>query len=558
MSRRARRLMALLLPLSALMFADASVSAQRAPGEAPAGASPGGAQAPAVVTLTHGLATGDVDATSAVVWTRTSAPSRVHVRVWPAAAAKPELERRAVAEASPAHDLTARVRVEGLEPGTRYQVEVWPEGWPSSGLRGQLVTAPAADQAAPVRMAWSGDLGGQNLCRGVADGYPIFKPLLTERLDLFIALGDMIYADNLCKAQGRFKRPQHPGPSHKATTLEQYWDVWRYNREDALHQAFLAQTSIYAMWDDHEVFNNFGPSTDRRADPPYEAQRAMMPIGRRAFLDYNPIWPRAGHDHEPTRLYKSARWGKHVELFFLDTRQHRDPNAWADRADRPKTMLGQAQRAWLAHALKRSDATWKLVISSVPIAIPTGHSRITPGADGWSGAGTGTGFRRELTSLWLELAQADVRGMIWLTTDVHFAAIFAYEPFRRAHPSFQVHELVAGPMSAMLFPIHAYDRSLGARRLWMYSPRSSRAVRSFAQALSWMNYGRVEVDEAGRLTVSYVNGLGKLVKQLTLEPPQADPAKPTKRVKPAKGAKIAKGAKLVKAPKTKRPKALGP
>jgi hypothetical protein len=37
------------------------------------------------------------------------------------------------------------------------------------------------------------------------------------------------------------------------------------------------------------VINDFGPLTDIGPTPPYPAGVHLLPIGRRAFLDYTPI-----------------------------------------------------------------------------------------------------------------------------------------------------------------------------------------------------------------------------------------------------------------------------
>ena len=69
------------------------------------------------------------------------------------------------------------------------------------------------------------------------------------------------------------------------------------------------------------------------------------------MLDYNPILP-AGNT--PERLYRNFHWGKHLEMFLLDTRQYRDANFVAGSAAGPKTMLGREQVVWLKDALKKS------------------------------------------------------------------------------------------------------------------------------------------------------------------------------------------------------------
>src|SRR5215207_6657570 len=52
-------------------------------------------------------------------------------------------------------------------------------------------------------------------------------------------------------------------------------------------------------------------------------------------------------------------------------------------ADRPKTMLGREQLTWLKESLAASDATWKVIVSSVPMSIPTGFP-VSGGRDGWA------------------------------------------------------------------------------------------------------------------------------------------------------------------------------
>lgn len=501
------------------------ISSARAPAALPhtqpSPPAPPPAQRASTAKLTHGIASGDVSDTKAVIWARADSPTTLEVMYWPAQDER--AAKRVSMMASPEADLTATVTLSELTPGTHYLYKVWVKGAQSAltgALTGEFKTAPEANAAQPVTFAWSGDLGGQNICRGLVDGYPIFKHIPAERLDFFIALGDMIYADNTCRPQGRFKRPQHPGLQQKATRLEDFWAAWRYNRADAGYREFLSKSSVYAVWDDHEVVNNFGPAHDRRDDAPYQPGVALMPMGRKAFMDYNPLrhW-----DKDPERFYKSVRWGKHLELFFLDTRQYRDLNKAADTAPQPKSMLGVSQKQWLIKRMTQSDATWKVVISSVPLSIPTGNYGKSKGIDSWSKGQGKTGFWRELGEIWAELAKHKVHNQLWLTTDVHFGAIFRYEPFPKAHTGFEIHELIAGPLSAMLFPIRTFDRTLNPERLWMYGPANKNKLKRFDQALKWMNFGQIEIDAKGELRVRYINGLGEQVHQMTLKPKPSKP-----------------------------------
>jgi alkaline phosphatase D len=223
-----------------------------------------------------------------------------------------------------------------------------------------------------------------------------------------------------------------------------------------------------------------------------------MPAGRRAFLDY---WAVAAGDPTATRLYRRVRWGRLLEVFVLDTRQYRSDNREPDGPR--KTMLGDAQRRWLVEGVTRSTATWKVVVSSVTLAIPTGRPERR---DSWTGAnilgfsGNGsTGFATERDEILRAFRRADVKNLIVLAADVHHAEIIRHQP----HPDWSFHELVAGPLSATTGRPRPLDIALGPRSL-------------FAQG-GVRNFGAVAI-EAGGLTVRIVDEEGRALFSHRIEP----------------------------------------
>jgi alkaline phosphatase D len=457
--------------------------------------------------VTHSAA-GEVTASTAVVWGRCDSAATLRIGY----AAASERETEIVERVSADHDFTGRVPLARLRPDTTYRYSVRcggeGEGGATAGGRsGELRTAPAPDQPRAVRFAWSGDLGGQNTCRDARTGYAIFDLLGAQRPAFFIALGDMIYADDPCKARGRYGNDQIAGMDHPAVSLNDFWGVWRYHRSDAAFQRFLDRTPILAIWDDHEILNDAGPHRDTY---PTHPDTHLLAPARQAFLDYQPFAPPA---EEPTRLYRNVRWGKHVEVFMLDTRQYRDANEGEDDPRRPKTLLGAAQRAWLVRQLAASDATWKIVVSSVPVSIPTCSG--SRGCDGWASFNQKTGFENELSGILAALRDAQVRNMVWLTTDVHFASGFRYTPFAD-YRDFQFVELVAGPLNAGVFPKNDFDLTFGTERLFFYGPLAPAAITSFDELRQWLNFGVIEVSEAGDLRIQIVNGNGAVVAEQAL------------------------------------------
>ncbi|MEO8602127.1 MAG: alkaline phosphatase D family protein [bacterium] len=456
--------------------------------------------------LSLGTAVGEVTASSVVVWGRCDRPGTLHVRITPG-------ERSLDAEALAAHDGTARVLIDNLRAAQAYTYRAWcsaggvNDDGAVTSRSGAFRTAPAPDVSVSARIIWSGDLGGQNVCRDATLGYPIFASLLARKPDLFVALGDMIYADDPCTATGRYGNAQIVGPP-PATDRAGFWAHWRYNRADPGQQALLGAVPMAAVWDDHEIANDAGPHQDT---PAFANGAHLLPPALQAFLDYQPMLPPAD---DPTRLYRSLRWGKQLELFILDLRQYRDANASADSDAAPKSMLGAAQRAWLEQALIASDATWKVIVASVPLSIPTGAA---DGRGGFASGGDATGFAHEAASIFETLRAHGIRNHLWITTDVHFATGFVYRP-SRADPSFLSREIITGPLNAGVFPTEAVDPTFSPERLFYYAPPSADAITSFSEAQDWFNFGLLEIFDNGRLAIGIFNGRGQAVYRTTLQP----------------------------------------
>jgi len=466
-------------------------------------ASAGSSRPPVGPAVTHGVVVGDVSAESAVLWARADSAATLHVRL--SGGGHRSIEPVTV---GPDDDFTGRVLLAGLRPGRLYDYRVWFRSGNRNGpvAVGSFRTPPAEGDAAAVRLAFGGDLAGQNVCRDVTEGFPILDTIRSWKPDVFVGLGDMIYADNGCEPTGRYGNAQLGGLGI-ATDLAGFWSHWRYNRADRASQRLLGSTSYVGVWDDHEVVNDFGPLTDAPTAPPYTGQH-LLPLGLAAFRDYTPI---AGD-----RLYRSFRWGKHLELFVLDTRGERDANFAPDTGPEPKSMLGSEQLAWLKAGLAASDATWKVVVSSVPLSIPTGFPT-TNGRDGWANFDQQTGYERELLDLLRFLADRGIDDTFWITTDVHFAEAFRYRPFAD-RPSFVVHELATGPLNSGIFPNRAFDDTLVPERLFFYGPETPEAVTSWTEAKRWFNFGTLEVAGDGTMTAAVVDTAGQTRFSLQLAP----------------------------------------
>jgi len=418
---------------------------------------------------------GEVSDRGAVVWIRGGSLSPVTITYARAGGSE---ERQAPVALSSAADRTGKAALSDLESGRRYRYRA-SQG--EASVEGEFVTAPAPDSEAPVTFAWSGDLGSRGRCRRVADGYPIFREMARVPVDFFLFIGDTIYSDHVCDG------PEFvPGSGFVAKTLPQYHAKHRYNRSDAGVQDFFRRTAVFAIWDDHEVVNDFSGSAEPR-----------MTRGRQAFIDYFPIVP-PGED--PGRLYRRFRWGKLLEVFILDTRQYRSSNSHVDGPG--KTMLGRAQRRWLVEGVSGSTALWKIVVTSVSLSVPTGRGA----RDSWSNANvwgfpdeSGTGFAVERDAILRDLRGRGVKNLVFLAADVHHAELI------RHHPSteWSFHEFIAGPLSASLGRPRPLDQALGPRSLFAFGGAD--------------NFGVIRIEQA-TLSVRIVDAAGQERGSYTIEP----------------------------------------
>ena len=424
---------------------------------------------PQPLLLTSGISTGDVTPSSAVVWARSSARAQMHVEV----ATTPTFtgaKSRWNARASEESDFTAQVILRGLEADTRYWYRVWFAGAGSAGraeisdsMVGEFTTAPAPWQSRRVSFIVGADLGGQRFCRNVAQGgYAIFAKMEALAPDLFIANGDLIYADGDCPAEG----PDGPGgwenipgdfpsiadPSvdwtDRGAVREVFLRHYRYNHADPFYQSFLRRTPVISQWDDHEVINDFGAGWDywNSATIGRAGYPNLVSAGLETFFAYSPVERQVA---DPNRIYRSFRYGQDVEIFVLDARTYRDRNDLPDTAENDKVMLGREQLTWLVDGIRASTATWKIVSSDVPMSITTGS--VAFGRDAWANLGAEpSGFERELLRMLSELDRANARNVVFVTTDVHFAQTIRYDlDADRDGDRLVLHELVSGPLNAV-------------------------------------------------------------------------------------------------------------
>jgi len=472
------------------------------------------AKAPAV--FTHGVASGEAGSTSVLLWTRTAEEARLRVQV----SADPDFPKgetveRGVATKS-ARDFTAAVRVTRLDPATAYWYRfVDPKGETASEI-GRFRTAPLPSVAADLRFVFTGDTDGTRI-----DGAPAFNDFQVldrareEDPDFFLYLGDTIYTDSPMGLLNGVPA---------AETLDDYRAKYRENRGYAALRGLLGATSTLAVWDDHEVVDNFAGTT---ADPD------RLAAGRQAFEEYMPV---ARHSRK-TGYFRHFRWGTDAEFFVLDERSFRSANASviagndplptlpaeirtavglglaADPpagtlealADPARTMLGARQKEIFKSLLLASDARFKFVVNEVAVA-----ELFADPYDRWEG------YRAERDEILQFVVDNRIANVVFLTGDMHTNAVLDVRVSVLQGSEVVAKEIIAGP---------AAEFTLSQEIDLLYGEGASAAFIGLIEGLNppvfadhdAYGYALVEVDSgAGTATVTLKDAAGAVLYAITL------------------------------------------
>jgi alkaline phosphatase D len=156
-----------------------------------------------------------------------------------------------------------------------------------------------------------------------------------------------------------------------------------------VHAAF----PFVLTWDDHEVDNNYAGAI-AEDDQTAEAFLRRRAAAYQAYFEHQPLRANTRPRGPDMTLYRRLRYGRVAEFSVLDTRQYRTDQPCGDGmkancaavSDPNATMLGAAQGRWLMDGLTRSNASWNVLATQVPIA-PMGRMRegaLEQSMDKWS------------------------------------------------------------------------------------------------------------------------------------------------------------------------------
>lgn len=491
------------------------------------------ADAPAIVAasslrprIDNGVASGDVTAGSAVLWSRTNRPARMVVDLSTTNSFR-KVRTYPGGDALESRDFTSKLQLTGLTAGTEYFYRIRFQDLEdlslfSEAATGRFRTAPS--EPTDIRFVWSADTAGQGY--GIdrdRGGMTTYRAMREMKPDFLVHCGDLIYADNPIPESIKlddgtlWTNLTTPETSKVAETLAEFRAKFRYNTLDEHFREFHAQVPIFAQWDDHETVNNWYPGEQLLSDDRYTVKSVdlLSARARTALFEYVPIRESL---RTPGRIYRTLPYGPQLELFFIDMRSHRGPNA-ANRAggEGDPSLLGKSQLGWLKRSLKASSATWKVICSDMPIGLIVGDG---PGAFEAvaNGDGPPAGREKEVAELLRFLRDEKIRNVVWICGDVHHAASIHYSPDRAQFQEFEPFwEFVSGPIHAGTFGPNALDNTFGPKLEFLGIPKDLRPNRPPSEGMQF--FGVVEIEaKTGNLTVAHYNVAKEKLWSRTLEP----------------------------------------
>ena len=355
----------------------------------------------------NGIKIGDVTSDSAIVWVRlSSSKGDVSSQLKSAPPYAGSFDITLKSDSAKAITSTHSTKLENdacinipfsdLSPATEYTLTVKSK---VDQIVAKFKTAPSADTVAEI----SGVVvTGQRI--DTADdpekGHFIYSDLAKLRPSFFVHTGDVLYYD-----KGGFQ------PLSNTVDLARK----RWNRIFSFewNKDFHSTTPVYYIKDDHDTLRNDCWPGQTYGDLTFDQ-------GVKIFNEQTP---------QSKKPYKTVKWGKDLQIWILECREYRSPNKEKDGPS--KTILGKEQKEWLVKTLKESEASFKVIISPIPLV---GPDKSAKKSDNWVNSVFATEGK------WLRETLAATPNTYFVCGDRHWQ-------YASKDPATGLHEYCSGPVS---------------------------------------------------------------------------------------------------------------
>lgn len=400
---------------------------------------------PLVDRFPLGVSAGDLAGDRAVVWCRYTGRVALAAVVW-RVDGEAYVEELGPFAASPTAEGFTHVAITGLAAGARYRYAFFETDGAGARTGRSLIgafRAPIAPDATEVLT-----FGALSCTEAGRSPDPIWRAAeRAKSLDAFLFLGDNAYCEATEVAGYRADYADHYG-------------------RDA-HVALRAAVGQYVTWDDHELSNDIDPE---------RVPMAQLDAAFQCFFEHAPITRDAAQLY---RIWRSARWGKTLEVFVLDSRSGRMPST---RTTAQAQYLAPDQFAWLEAGLQASPCAFKVIMNSVPITNMPNVWNVAP-QDRWEG------YPAQRDRILRFIDDHQIGGVLWVAGDFHLAFI---SKVSASGPGATQREVLVGPGGQTANPLFTT----------LFAPQ-------FAWSTGTNNMTTLRFDPGAKtVTVTYVDGGG--------------------------------------------------
>lgn len=334
----------------------------------------------------HGVASGDPDNNSVVLWTRLTSIEALLDGIWEVAI--DEDFKKVVAKGkyktNQVVDYTVKVVADGLSPNTNYFYRFIYQNIASSTGRTKTLTSGHIEKLGLAVASCS------NYAFGFFNAYDAIAK--DDEIDVVLHLGDYIYeygVDGWGGNVGRQINRSHI-PSHEIKTLSDYRQRHAQYKADKSSQRMHERHPLIVIWDDHESANN--PWTDgaenhqSATEGNWQARRAAS---IQAYFEWMPIRePSDGVSHlEYWRTYnfgdlanittlETRHTGRSEQINYLEhlsaIKNDLDRQVFMDNVigNPSRNMLSKEMEHFLSDSLVKAkkNQRWKLIANQIPMA----------------------------------------------------------------------------------------------------------------------------------------------------------------------------------------------
>ncbi len=379
--------------------------------------------------ITHGPIAGGATDTSVRMVAFTNAPATIGVQLSKNPFFNPVVAQVS-ASTNSANGNAVKLEVTGLEPQTRYYYRPTINGAFVSGDVRSFKTYPSKAVADNFVITF-GSCQNEDRTEDL-----VYAEMQNHNPDLFLQVGDWGYPDDTDNL------PNDPDffPVDYNRVIQAFKNKYDYT----YMKQFLKNVTMDYTWDDHDYVNdnssrNSGSYTDFGI-PVQILEVPILPETRRNTIKgYYDLFPAYDPVDSTEGIFHKFIFGN-VEVFMLDDRSARTPNTdalvnvngnWQFIPPPGHTIIGDIQRTWLLENLKKSTATWKLIITATAfnktyrnvinplLNLPNiaGLPIVSAVIDCWSG------FPADQDSILEAVNQNGIDGVVMLSGDTHTAAM---------------------------------------------------------------------------------------------------------------------------------------